>query len=141
MSKIVRVLHMKIISIATVGIVVTAFSACATIAIPNASVSRSPSGEILMMTGTIQGSLVSDSPVTMTATNSDLTCSGATNTDGVGEMTCSDGSVIDITVPPELYGSFSGSYVTTQDDGTVYAAGWGQDADLELLAAMLDQAE
>lgn len=119
------------------GFALILLAGCATIQIPNATVSRAPNGELLRLTGTIQGSLIDESPFAMQSVDSDLTCSGSTDTSGQGQMTCSDGSVMEISVPSEIYGRLSGSYVTTLPDGTIYASGWGSDADLDQLTQMV----
>lgn len=109
-----------------------------TVEIPNASVARSPDGTVTRMTGMIQGSLVGSSPVSMKSVDSDLTCAGDTNSNGIGSMQCSDGSVIAIEIPEEKYGTFSGTYSGTLPDGTVYVSGWGQFADIQQLEAALE---
>ena len=92
------------------------------------------------MTGVIQGSRTGDSPFIMQSVDiqMNLTCEGSTNSAGVGSMTCSDGSVFDVRVPPNLYGELSGSYTSTLENGWVVASGWGEDADIALLTQMLD---
>jgi len=126
---------MKITNISVIPLLIVV-AACS-IPIKNATVTRALDGTVTQMTGVIQGSLAGDSPVSMAEIGSGVTCSGATNSSGVGSMTCSDGKVIPLNVPSDQYGKLSGAYVGTLPDGTVYASGWGAGADLVKLAAML----
>jgi len=107
------------------------------IPIESAAVSRSPDGKLTRWTGRIMGKLVGDSPFEWRKVGTDYVCKGATNSSGIGSATCSDGKIMPVEVPRQLYGSFSGSYVQKMPDGTLFASGWGGDADPDKLEKML----
>jgi len=109
-----------------------------TIPIKQASVTQFPDGTTLRMTGEIQGRPVGDSSFALSEVGGGISCSGITTSSGVGTMTCSDGSTSNFQIPPEKYGTFSGSYVLSQPDGSITASGWGKGADLVLLQNLLD---
>jgi|GEM_PF-2480561 len=108
------------------------------IPIKQASVTQFSDGTMLRMTGEIQGRPVGNSSFALSEVGGGMSCSGVTTSGGAGTMTCSDGSTANFQVPREKYGTFNGSYVHSQPDGSITASGWGKEADLVLLQNLLN---
>ena len=101
--------------------------------VPMASVSSS--GQV--MRGNLMPSTDFSGQFSLATEDGSLTCEGTTQRDGTGVMTCSDNSSYELAIPRPPYGRFNGSYVDEFDDEFV-AVGWGDQADVAILQALLN---
>lgn len=102
--------------------------------LPPMLVQNLPDGSEKVMTGRILPKMDYSSTFTMQDANG-LTCAGAFSSRGVGQMTCSDGLAMALSVPREHYGRTSGAFVQ-QDGGIGVALGRGDQAGAATLRAM-----
>ena len=96
----------------------------------------SVSSDDVVMRGTLTPRMDFTGRFTLMAEGGDLTCAGETAADGTGMMRCSDGQSLPIAIPKPPYGRFSGSTIQSYPERRV-AVGWGAEADLARLRALL----
>lgn len=86
------------------------------------------------MQGTIHAKMNRTSTFELTGTNIDVTCTGATDAQGIGTLNCSNGRVLPLAI--QGYGKFNGAYVETYGEVKV-AIAWGKRAKPEQLPPLL----
>ena len=102
--------------------------------IPLANVIRQPDGTETVFTGTIQPRMdFSSSFETRSADG--ILCTGDFNNRGVGAIACTNGWVLNLTIPQGKYGTLNGSYVEASN-GIGSAVGWGTEANPAMLRSL-----
>lgn len=104
--------------------------------LPLVNVVEMNDGSVYELSGEIVVNMNKTSTFSVASADGDIVCKGATDTKGRGSSVCNGGLTIVFNIPKDKFGKFNGSYVDTQPDYRV-AVGWGKEADLAALRAML----
>lgn len=104
--------------------------------LPLANVVVMNDGSVYELTGELVVNMNKTSTFSVASADGDLVCKGSADSKGRGANVCNGGLTIPFNVPKDKFGKFNGSYVDTQPDYRV-AVGWGKEADLAALRAML----
>lgn len=104
--------------------------------LPLANVVVMNDGAVYELTGQLVVNMNKTSTFSVASADGDILCKGSADNKGRGANVCNGGLTIAFNVPNEKFGKFNGSYVDTQPDYRV-AVGWGKEADLAALRAML----